>query len=249
MARRLIRVPLALAVLALTGCGSGAVTAARYSSARQVIAALGDAELRCTGASYSDPPVVSGASSEASCYRGGLGTEFFIDVFPGTVTTAKVLRNSASTGSEKIWSDVGPNWWVQTTRAYARRIQKALGGRVIGGPWNPPAAAPPPPPDPLAAWQDGRGYALYQGAEAALKHVGAVAGNPAALPAAGKALFKAALAAEKVPCPADKNGYKLELASFAAAGIALQLGKVSIAETDIENGSAMISSVNAACGF
>ena len=39
------------------------------------------------------------------------------------------------------------------------------------------------------------------------------------------------------------------MTAFAAAGIALQLNKISLAETYIQNGSAMTSSVNAACGF
>jgi hypothetical protein len=124
----------------LAACGGGQGTTAatpRYSSARQVIAVLAHGGLPCTGASYGTP-VVSGATSEASCSFGTSANQL-IDVFPGTVTTAMVLRNSVSTGTEKIWSDVGPNWWVQTSSAYVRRVQKILGGRIIGGPWHPPA--------------------------------------------------------------------------------------------------------------
>jgi hypothetical protein len=250
MIKRTIQVLLVLTVFVLSACGAGAVTSGRVSSARQVVATLDRAGLRCTGASYSNPPGVSGATSEVACYRNGGNTEFFIDVFPGTVTTATVLRDSVSTGTEKIWSDVGPNWWVQTTHSYAERIQKAIGGRIVGGPWNPQPAAPAPP-DPLTTWQDGRGYGRYQAVETALKRVGADAGagNAAAISADGKALFKAALAAEEVPCPADRSGYKLEMTSFAAAGIALQLNKISLAGKYIQNGSALTSSVNAVCGF
>lgn len=39
------------------------------------------------------------------------------------------------------------------------------------------------------------------------------------------------------------------MTSFAAVRIALQLSKIGIAETDIEKGSAMTTSVNAACDF
>ena len=130
----------AIAVSAgLAGCGGSAPAAVRYSSARQVIAVLDHRGLRCGGASYSSPPVVHGATSEASCSF-KTSTSQLIDVFPGSVTTATVLRNSVSTGTEKIWSDVGPNWWVQTTRACARRVQKLLGGRIIAGPWHPPGS-------------------------------------------------------------------------------------------------------------
>jgi hypothetical protein len=86
--------------LAATGCGSGTVTAARYSSVRQVIAALDHGGMRCTGAEYSNPPVVKGAISEASCDFRGLSNTL-IDVFPGTVTTAQVLQNSISTGPQE----------------------------------------------------------------------------------------------------------------------------------------------------
>jgi hypothetical protein len=129
--------------LGAAGCGAGAVTAARYSSAQQVIAALDHGGMRCTGGS-DNTPVVSGATSESSCNLSASDSPL-IDVFPGTVTTAMVLRNSISTGTQKIWSDVGPNWWIQTTRAYANRIQKLLGGRVIGGPWHPPSVSQPAP--------------------------------------------------------------------------------------------------------
>ena len=52
--------------LSAAGCGAGAVTAARYSSAQQVIAALDHGGMRCTGGS-DNTPVVSGATSESSC--------------------------------------------------------------------------------------------------------------------------------------------------------------------------------------
>lgn len=132
--------------LAAAGCGgsSGTVAASRYSSARQVIAALDHGGLPCTGPSYATP-VVPGASSEASCNLSASENPL-IDVFPGTVTTAAVLRNSVSTGTQKIWSDVGPNWWVQTSSAYVKRVQKILGGRVVGGPWHPPSAPQPVQP-------------------------------------------------------------------------------------------------------
>ena len=136
----LLALVLAIAASAgLAGCGGSVPATVRYSSARQVIAALDHLGLRCGGASYSSTPVVHGATSEASCSFKA-STSQLIDVFPGSVTTATVLRNSVSTGTEKIWSDVGPNWWVQTTRAYARRVQKILGGRIIGGPWHPPGS-------------------------------------------------------------------------------------------------------------
>jgi hypothetical protein len=119
--------------------GTGTVTAARYSSAGQIIAALDHAGLRCTGAQTTSPPVIATVSSEASC---NLSTSQspLIDVVPGSLTTAMVLHNSVSTGTEKIWNDVGPDWWIETDHADAQRIQHLLGGRIIGGPWHPPGS-------------------------------------------------------------------------------------------------------------
>jgi hypothetical protein len=112
-------------------------SASHYSTARQVVGALDHAGLGCSGGSYLTP-VVHGASSETQCNFSSSQTGL-IDVFPGAVTTATVLSNSVSTGSQKIWSDVGPNWWVQTSSAYVKRVQKILGGKIIGGPWHPQA--------------------------------------------------------------------------------------------------------------
>lgn len=100
-----------------------------------MVAALKHGGLACTGGS-NNTPVVSGASSETLCNFTS-SEQVLIDVFPGTVSTATVLRNSVSTGTEQIWSDVGPNWWVQTSHAYVKRVQAILGGRIVAGPWHP----------------------------------------------------------------------------------------------------------------
>ncbi len=131
----------AAGAIGLAGCGGGgggSVAAVRYPSAHQLIAALGHGGLPCTEAFYPRAPEAQGASSEASCRLKGIANQR-IDVFPGKVTTKMVLDNSASSGTEQIWSDVGPNWWVETNKADAKLIQKAIGGRVIAGPWHPPS--------------------------------------------------------------------------------------------------------------
>ena len=117
----------AVAVLAI-GCGSSASTARKtphYSSVQQIGAALKKGHLPCSGMSASGTPVVAGATSEALCDLSKPGAGL-IDVFPSTatITTNTVLKNSVSTGSEEIWNVVGPNWIVQTTQGYAKRIQK-----------------------------------------------------------------------------------------------------------------------------
>jgi hypothetical protein len=128
-----------------------------YSSAQQLVAALRRGGLPCTGGNYSTP-VVSGATSETLCDLSS-SEQTLIDVFSRTVSKATVLRNSVSTGTEQIFSVVGPNWWVQVSHSYASRVKAILGGRIIAGPWHPQAqptpsppptlthsAAPPPPP-------------------------------------------------------------------------------------------------------
>jgi hypothetical protein len=151
---------LLIVAAALAGCGSstlsagfsgsgqgGTITAARYASMSQVVAALKHGGLACTGGN-NNAPVVSGARSETLC-NFTPSEQALIDVFPGTVSTATVLRNSVSTGTEQIWSDVGLNWWVQTSHPYSKKVQTILGGRIIAGPWHPQAT--PPPAQPSAA--------------------------------------------------------------------------------------------------
>ena len=77
----------------------------------------------------------------------------------------------------------------------------------------------------------------------------AAAGNSSALPADGKTLERAALAASRVPCPADRYGYKLEMTATGLAGIALELDKDNLAGSYLKKVTALTSSVNAACGF
>ena len=163
-------IALIVLVLALAACGSSAgpghssaghaaSSPARYSSAQQVIAALGRAGIPCTGgdSGNSFTPVVSGATSEIECdLNSDTSQVTLIDVFPGTVTNAMVTADSVSTGSQQIFSVVDPNWQIQTDQAHAQQIQGKLGGRVIAGPWNPPSAAPvtsAPPTGPSCAQQ------------------------------------------------------------------------------------------------
>ncbi len=47
-----------------------------------------------------------------------------------------VKHDTATTGPDQIWSDVGPNWWVETSKPSAQRIQKVLSGRVVGGTYH-----------------------------------------------------------------------------------------------------------------
>jgi hypothetical protein len=114
-----------------------------YSSAQQVVTALGRRGLPCTGGSH-NTPVVSGATSETLCDLSPSG-QALIDVFSGIVSNATVLKNSVSTGTEQIFSVVGSNWWVQVSHADASRVQAILGGRIIAGPWHPQARSTPSP--------------------------------------------------------------------------------------------------------
>jgi hypothetical protein len=121
-------------VALLAGCSSSVSThaaPARYMSVQQVAQALKRGHLPCVGFSASTP-VVPGATSEATCDR----IVNLIDVFPSTITTTTVLKNSVSTGTTEIWNVVGPNWQVQTTKPYAKRVQMILGGKIIPGPWR-----------------------------------------------------------------------------------------------------------------
>lgn len=115
----------ALIALPLTACSSGsssssssaASSAARYSSAGELVAALKHGHLACTGGDDL-APVVAGATSETQCNLPSSDLAL-IDVFPGSVSDATVLKNSVSTGTQQIFSVVGPNWWVQASHADA----------------------------------------------------------------------------------------------------------------------------------
>jgi len=134
-------VPAAAAGIALTGCGGGSgsggtPTAVRYTSAQKLVAALNQGGMPCTGAFYSKSSSTNGVSSAASCSF--KGTVQVVEVFSGTVTTKMVLQATASSGREQIWSDVGPNWLIETSKATAQLAHKAIGGRVVAGPWHQP---------------------------------------------------------------------------------------------------------------
>jgi hypothetical protein len=130
--------PAAAAGIALAGCGGGSgtgtPTAVRYTSAQKLVAALDHGGMPCTGAFYSKSSSTQDVSSAASCsFKGAVQ---LIDVFSGTVTTKMVLQATASSGTEQIWSDVGPNWLIETSKATAQLAHKAIGGRVVAGPWH-----------------------------------------------------------------------------------------------------------------
>lgn len=160
----------ALLAFPLAACSSGSsstASAARYSSAAEVVAALKHGHLPCAGGDDLTP-VVKGATAETLCNFTPDETGL-IDVFPGNVSNATVLQNSVSTGSQQIFSDVGPNWWVQASHAYAKRVQAILGGRIVAGPWHPPGQA--------AAPDDARSYADVQALTDAMAAGGASCSN------------------------------------------------------------------------
>ena len=133
--------PLACALLT-AGCGGGGGSHAHsYHTATQVVEALdrGGMTLQCdSGDSGPGSAVVHGAISENMCYLPGSNSvSFLIDVFPGSVSKAKLLANSVSTGDEQILSDLGPDWWVETDGAHVQKVRKILGGTVVAGKWNP----------------------------------------------------------------------------------------------------------------
>jgi hypothetical protein len=133
-----------------------------YSSVQDVINALNRGGLPCTRGT-SGTPVVKGATSETLCNFDS-SSQALIDVFPRThlVSSAEVLTNSVSTGTQQIWTVYRSNWWVQTDTTYDQRVQGILGGKILAGPWHPqakstPSAAPrlthsaAPPPAPTSA--------------------------------------------------------------------------------------------------
>ncbi len=126
----------AVAGMAVTGCGgsssNGTPTAAKYPTAQKLVAALNQGGMACTGAYYSKAAVLPGVTSTATCtYK---GTPQLVYVFSGSVSNKTVLQTTASTSSERIYSDVGPNWMIETSKAFGEVARKAVGGKLVAGP-------------------------------------------------------------------------------------------------------------------
>ena len=175
-------------------------TAATYSSAHDVIAALGRDGLSCTGEDDSSPPVMLGATSEASCHLGSSESdEALIDVFPDgyAVTYAEVSTNSVSTGTQQIWAVYGPNWLLQADTTYVHRVMKILGGKILAGSRNPQSASSPPSPSaiPLAEWCRGQGFQDYQDVDNDLNQTKSDEEDLPVLEGEGTQLFRDATAA------------------------------------------------------
>jgi hypothetical protein len=131
---------LAAVALLLAGCGGGS-GGKQYQTAQQVVEALdtGGMTIQCDSAdSSAGSAVVSGAISENLCYLPNSNSvSFLVDVFPDSVSKAKLLRNSVSTGDQQTLSVLGPNWWVETDGAHVHQVQKILGGTIVPGIWHP----------------------------------------------------------------------------------------------------------------
>ena len=130
----------AVAGMAVAGCGgsssssngSGTPTAVKYPTAQKLVAALNHAGMACTDAYYSKSSVLPGVTSTATCtYK---GTPQLVYVFSGSVNDKSVLQTTSSTSSERVYSDVGPNWMIETSKAYGEVASKAIGGKVVAGP-------------------------------------------------------------------------------------------------------------------
>jgi len=131
-----------VAAISVAGCGGGGTSssggggtssggAQRYSSVQDVVTALVNGGFQCTQAYYSKS--ASGPESGGTCtYH---GAPQVITVSRSAVTTKMVLADMLPTKpADQVWSDVGPNWWVESSKATAKLIQKAIGGRLVAGP-------------------------------------------------------------------------------------------------------------------
>jgi len=126
----------AVAGMAVAGCGgssgNGTPTAVKYPTAQKLVAALNHGGMACTGAYYFKSAVLPGVTSTATCtYK---GTPQLVYVFSGSVSNKTVLQTTASTSTERIYSDVGPNWMIETSKAFGEVAIKAVGGKLVAGP-------------------------------------------------------------------------------------------------------------------
>jgi hypothetical protein len=126
-----------VAGMAVAGCGgsssgNGTTAAVKYPTAQKLVAALNHGGMACTDAYYSKSAALPGVTSTATCtYK---GTPQLVYVFSGAVSNKTVQQTSDSTSSERVYSVVGPNWMIETSKAYGEVASKAIGGKVVAGP-------------------------------------------------------------------------------------------------------------------
>ena len=147
----------ALAVViafALGGCGSSARTSAparavssgtAYGSARALIRVLAARGAPCKRVHVISSPTLPGALSLADC-SGKSDGDTSIATFAGRASAIAFATRMIAADPKNNAEVVGPDWVVNTERAYAPSVQSAIGGQVFtseNAPAMPKASALP----------------------------------------------------------------------------------------------------------
>ena len=129
----------AVAVIALAGCGggaaesgatkSGAANGVDYSSAQSIAAALDAGGFGCTG--WTPNPAAIGTKESGSCAHGG--TNVTVSTFTSAAKMESLLESAKNAFGGKVSgpSVQGPAWLVALDdEAQAPAVQKILGGSI-----------------------------------------------------------------------------------------------------------------------
>jgi hypothetical protein len=123
-----------------------AITAHSYASARSLLAAMDANGAACTGANFITPTVAGAVGQIADC-SGASNGDTVLAVFTGHAAAAAYARGvitlAEGSGGTPTGAVTGPDWAVNTSPAFARKVVKAIGGRVI---FSSPAPTPVPAP-------------------------------------------------------------------------------------------------------
>jgi hypothetical protein len=128
----------AAAAVALAGCGAahaGEPGAVSYENATAVVAALDAHGAPCTNTSLTNGSTATGSLGSFVLCSGVTAGDTSVGIFDTHAHALAHAQNMINVGDEiKAHSTaevVGPNWVVNTTPAYAARVQKAIGGQLL----------------------------------------------------------------------------------------------------------------------
>lgn len=141
---------IASASLLVSGCGASphssasvtAVTAHSYATAKALLAAMAANGAACSGVSYINSSVDGSVGQFVEC-SGASSGDTALGIFDNHDDAAAYANNMVS--MEKVTNAptavvVGPDWAVNTSPAFAKKVVKAIGGDIISGSSAPASA-------------------------------------------------------------------------------------------------------------
>lgn len=131
------------ASLLVSGCGASphssasaaAVTAQSYANAKALLTAMAANGAPCSGVSYTSSSVYGGVGQFVEC-SGASNGDTALGIFDNhsdAVTYADDMVSVGKVANSPVAVVVGPDWAVNTSPAFAKKVVKAIGGTIITG--------------------------------------------------------------------------------------------------------------------